>query len=135
MARDTIAAKVPSGRVKRTPVGQRNRLSIETQDPNYHYRIVNVYDSEGNPTNKLKERLAQGYEIDPDNKTVGDSRVDIGSSLGSAAEFSVGKGAKAVIMRIPREYYEEDQASKMALIDEQEKQMGLEAKDRANKRD
>lgn len=126
MAREQVA-KVPSGRVKRTPIAVRNRLSVKIQDPNYQYRIVNVTDAEGNPTNKLEARLEQGYEIDPDNQKVGDSRVDVPSSLGSAKEISVGKGARAVVMRIPREYYEEDQAAKQAQIDELESTMKSDA--------
>lgn len=120
------AAKVPSGRIKRTPIGVRNRLSVADQDPNYHYRVVNAYDADGNPTNKVEARLAQGYEF-VNGVQVGDSRVDSPSSLGSATEISVGKGARAVIMRIPKEYYDEDQAAKQATIDELEATMGLEA--------
>jgi hypothetical protein len=122
MAREQVA-KVPSGRVKRTPITVRNRLSIKEQDPNYVYRVVNVTDAEGNVTNNYEARLAQGYEIDPSNQKVGDSRVDNPSSLGSANEISVGKGARAVIMRIPREYYEEDQAAKQQAVDELEATM------------
>lgn len=125
MAKEQAATKVPSGRIKRTPIGVRNRLSVKDQDPNYHYRVVNAYDADGNPTNKVEARLEQGYEFVT--TKVGDTRVDNPSSLGSATEISVGGRARAVIMRIPKEYYDEDQAAKQAQIDELEASMGLEA--------
>ena len=125
MARQEVS-KVPSGRVKRTPITVRNRLSVKDQDPNYVYRIVNITDADGHPTNKLEARLEQGYEI-VENSKIGDRRVDLPSSLGSAGETSVGRGAKAITMRIPREYYEEDQAMKQASIDDLENTMNAEA--------
>ena len=128
MTREQVS-KVPSGRVRRTPVGVRNRLSVPNQDPNFHYRIVNVLDSDGNPTNKLEDRLSQGYEI-VEGVKVGDKRVDIPSPLGSASEISVGHGARAVVMRIPKEYYDEDQKYKQDRIDELESTMSIDAKNR-----
>lgn len=128
MTREQVS-KVPSGRVRRTPVGVRNRLSVPNQDPNFHYRIVNIVDVDGNPTSKYDDRIAQGYEV-VEGVKVGDKRVDIPSSLGSAAEISVGRGARAVVMRIPKEYYEEDQKYKQDKIDELESSMSVDAKTR-----
>lgn len=119
-----LATKSPSGRVKRTPIGQRNRLTVKDKDPNYFYRIVNTTD--GNGIDRIEEFKEAGYEV-VDN-TVGDKRVDNSTGIGKNPEFSVGGGVKAVVMRIPREYYEEDQSAKMAAIRAQEETMYQDAK-------
>jgi hypothetical protein len=108
--------KAPSGRVTRTPLGKRNILSVKGQDPNYEYRFVN----------EVEDRISQfqeaGYEIVPDTSaTVGDKRVNATSSIGSGKQVSVGQGTKAYLMRIKKEYYEEDQATKMAHVNEIER--------------
>lgn len=112
--------KLPSGRIRRTPLNVRNRLSIKDRDPNYHYRIVNVKDD------RVEQFKEQGYEIVQDTQ-VGDKRIDSPSVLGSSAEISVGQGMKAVLMRTPKEYFEEDQQMKQAQIDELEATMKSDA--------
>ncbi len=119
MARTTTATS-PSGRVRRTPITVRNRLTVKDQDPNYHYRIVNVRDD------RVQQFQEQGYELVQATE-VGDKRVDVPSTLGSGAEISVGQGTKAVLMRIPKEWYLEDQAAKQAQIDELEASMNADA--------
>lgn len=119
MARE-LTSKAPTGRARRTPITVRNRLTVKDQDPNYHYRIVNVKDDH------VEHLQAQGYEV-VQNTKVGDSRVDTSSALGSAAEISVGQGMKAVVMRIPKEWYEEDQAAKQAQNDALEASMNADA--------
>lgn len=119
-----LVSKSPSGRVKRTPVGQRNRLTVKDKDPNYHYRIVNTTDGQG--FDRLADFKAAGYEV-VDN-SVGDKRVDTNSGVGKNPEFSVGNGVKAVVMRIPKEYYDEDQEAKMGHIKAQEETMHQDAK-------
>ena len=55
---------------------------------------------------------------------IGDRRVEGAGALGSKAQASVDKtGAKAFLMRIKNEWYEEDQADKARSIAEQEKSM------------
>jgi hypothetical protein len=100
----------PSGttRAKRTPVGTRNVLTVAGKDElNFVYRIVN----------DTGDRIAQfqeaGYElVDSSTHRVGDKRVSAASPEGSKAQVSVGKGDKAFVMRIPKEFYNEDQAAK-----------------------
>lgn len=122
MARE-LTAKSPSGRVRRTPLSVRNKLSLKNRDPNYHYRFVNVKDD------RVEQFKEQGYEIVLGTE-VGDLRVDNPSALGSATEVSVGHATKAVLMRIPLEWYKEDQAFKQAKIDELEASMSTEAANR-----
>lgn len=109
-------AKAPSGRVKRTPVSGRNVLTVQGKDPNYMYRIVN--DDE----DRITRFLEGGYElVSDDSVKVGDKRVGNASSMGnSVKELSVGGGKKAVVMRIKREWYEEDQKAKQDFVNQQE---------------
>lgn len=109
------------GRVRRTPIGRRNRLTVENRDPNYHYRIVNDVDG------RVQDMIDLDYEIDP-TTTVGDKRVDTPSPLGSAKQISVGGGIKAVVMRKRKDWYEQDQAEKQSQIDDLEASMNEAAK-------
>jgi hypothetical protein len=115
-----LTPKRQSGRPSRTSLGRRNRLDVRDRDPNYQYRIVNA-NLESDP-DRVERLLEIGYEIVPAKKVgqVGDKRVDEPSAIGSASSVSVGKGTKGIVMRIPKEYYEEDQAAKQAEIDEVE---------------
>lgn len=108
-------AKAPSGRVKRTPVGGRNILTVSGKDPNFVYRIVN---DEDDRITRFKEG---GYELVPDETVkVGDNRANAASSMSSFKQLSVGGGKKAYLMRIRKEWYDEDQKEKQKRVDEQE---------------
>lgn len=110
MTREAIA-KAPSGRTERTPINRRNVLTVKGKDPNYEYRIVN---DEGD---RIQMFMEAGYEIVPkDSIKVGDKRVNVASSEGSVSHVSVGRGQKAFVMRIKKEWYQEDQAKKLADI-------------------
>ena len=107
-----LISKAPSGRVKRTPVSGRNRLTVQGKDPNYVYRIVN--DEEG----RIARFQEGGYELlDEEAVKVGDKRANQTSSEGSVKQLSVGGGKKAYVMRIRRDWYEEDQKAKQASVD------------------
>jgi hypothetical protein len=107
-------------RPRRVPLAGQSRLRVRDQDPNYKYRIVNA-NLESDP-DRVANLIEQGYEIVPKDVVgqVGDKRVDTPSALGSAGQISVGQGTKAVVMRIPKEYYDEDQAAKQAELDKVE---------------
>lgn len=101
------AAKSPSGRVRRTPVGTRNVLTVSGKDPNYVYRIVN------DTGDRVEQFKAAGYEtVSATEVQIGDRRVNAATPEGSIAQCSVGGGMKGVVMRIPKEWYDEDQAAK-----------------------
>jgi hypothetical protein len=108
-------------RPRRTPIGRRNRLSVENRDPDYQYRIVNDVDG------RVQDLLDQDYEIVLDAK-VGDKRVDEISSLGSAKQISVGNGIKAVVMKKRKDWFKEDQDLKQKEIDDLEASMNIAAK-------
>ena len=108
-------SKAPSGRVSRIPVSQRKVLTVKGKDPNYVYRIVNDQDD------RITQFKDAGYEIvQKETVEVGDKRASSGSSMGSIATMAVGRGQKAYLMRIPREFYVEDQALKQRTVDAQE---------------
>jgi hypothetical protein len=112
--KETIA-KAPSVRPKRIPVGYRNRFEVSNKDPNFTYRIVK--DAPG----RVQEFLDGGYEP-VDNKTtkLAAPRVDGGSSQGSVNSVPLGGGDTGVLMRIPKEMYEEDQKAKMDALKQKE---------------
>lgn len=115
MTKEAIAAKSLSGRVRRTPVGVRNVLTVNGKDPAYEYRIVN------DTGDRVEQFKAAGYDVvSASDVTVGDRRINAATAEGTAAQVSVGDGVKAVVMRIKKEWYEEDQAAKMRSVDETE---------------
>ena len=64
-----------------------------------------------------KEFQEAGYEVvQSESVEVGDKRAASGTSIGSAKTLSVGQGTKAYVMRIKKEWYEEDQRAKQGQI-------------------
>jgi len=119
---------VASARPRRTTLGKRNRLAIQNMEEGFTYRIVNDVDD------RVDYLKGIGYELCSKEQVgaIGNKRVDNTSSIGSTAHFSVGQGTKAVVMRIPREYALEDQAAKLAEIDEVEGTMKSDARKAAD---
>jgi hypothetical protein len=114
----TTNSQSPSGRPRRTPVGTRNKLTVANRDPNFEYRIVNDVD------NRIAEFQDAGWElVDKSEVRVGDRRVESASPEGSKAQISVGGGVKAFVMRIKKEWFNEDQAAKQARLNELEETM------------
>ena len=121
MTQETLVAKRKPRRVGINKT--RNVLTVEGKDPNFEYRIVN---DTGDRISQFEER---GYEVVSDtNIKVGDRRIANPTKEGSPIQISVGGGQKAFLMRLKKEFYEEDRKAKDALVDEQEKGMLAEAK-------
>lgn len=115
MTQKEAISKAPAGRVTRVPVSQRNILTVKGKDPNYEYRVVNDVDD------RVAQFVEGGYElVENESHDVGDKRVSQGTSVGSKKVFSVGQGTKAYLMRIKKEWYEEDQARKQGFVNQQE---------------
>lgn len=106
-------------RPRRVPVsGPRDILTVMDQDPNYVYRWVN--DTDG----RLDRFKLGGWEVVTGKHTVGMDSINSGSNkYGSAHAKQIGGGNWAVLMRIPKEYYDEDQKAKQDRIDEIEATM------------
>ncbi len=123
MTKEAIS-KAPEGRVKRASVRGRNILTVKGKDPNYVYRVVNDTDD------RIMELQERGYVVDTDQSVeVGDPRVSSGTPIGTTKQLSVGRGIKAYIMKIKREYYDEDVKEKMDFVDAQESAMKKKALD------
>ena len=126
MTRNAIV-KEPSGRPTRTPVGRRNILSVKGKEAGYEYRIVN---DEYDRIDAFKEA---GWEVVSNSDvSVGDKRVGNSTTPGSAAQVNVGGGNKAVVMRIKKEWYDEDQATKQTQARELEKSTRQDARNGAD---
>lgn len=105
------ATKAASGRVQRTPLQGKQPLAVRGKEPGFHHRIVNDRDD------RVADFIDAGYEVViSKDVTVGDKRVDRPSEEGTVKRISVGQGDKAVLMRIPQEWYDEDQAVKQARL-------------------
>ena len=90
---------------KRIPVGTQSKLTADNR-PGFKRRFVN--DEDG----RVDMFLRAGYEIVNDVDTIGQPRVGDASNTGSRPYKSVGGGMNAVLMEIPEEFYNEDQAAK-----------------------
>lgn len=115
MSQKEAISKTPERRVRRTPIGKRNVLSVTGKEAGFEYRFVN---DTGDRVETFKEN---GWEVvSTKGVRIGDKRVSAATPEGSIAKASVGDGIQAVLMRIPTEYYEEDQAAKQALVNASE---------------
>lgn len=86
---DKAATKVPSGRVKRTPLQGKQPLAVRGKEPGFQYRIVNDKDD------RVLDFQDAGYEIvDSKDAKVGDKRVDRATEDGSVKRISVGNGER-----------------------------------------
>jgi hypothetical protein len=122
MAEKENIAKLPSGRVRRSPLARKNILTVSGKDPAFHYRIVN--DTE----DRVAELTEQGYEPELASKVqVGDKRVSKATPEGSIMSMSVGSGRKAIVMKIRKDWYEEDQQIKQEHVAETERATKKEA--------
>lgn len=111
-------------RVKRTPVGgPRDILTVADQDPNYVYRWV--LDVPG----RVQRFVDGGYEFVQGNPEVGQNAVDRGTKVGSTVTRAGGSGQTLVLMRISKEWYDEDQKLKQESIDALENSMKAEAEE------
>ena len=115
MTRETVK----SARVARKPLHQRGPQAINGgKDPNFEYRFVN---DTGARIQNFKEA---GYELVSDDELiVGDARVKDASDLGSAKRVVSNDGTVSYLMRIKKEWHQEDQAAKMEQLKEQEASM------------
>ena len=102
---------------QRIPVGSGNKLAFEGRDPNYAYRVV--MDRPG----RLGMFLQAGYEFCTDETRVADKGVAEGSAIDTRVTVNLGAGDVGYLMRIPKEYYDEDQARKFEKIKAQESAM------------
>lgn len=122
---DKAIAKSPSGRIKRSERHARGPLNVRGKDDNFHYRFVNDVDD------NVVSFQEDGYDVAPGKDvSVGEGRVNTASTESAHVKrISVGQGVKSVLMRKPKDWYEEDQIEKEQRIKEQELSIKREALD------
>lgn len=89
-------------RPKRVPIGMRNRFEVANKSDEFHYRIV--ADSEGR-VDRFKEA---GYEPVLASETQLTSNRIVGGQEGTISTMPLGGGTTGVLMKIPKQWYEED---------------------------
>lgn len=106
-------------RKERIPVGgTRDILTVKNKDPNFEYRWVR--DVPG----RILRFQDGGWEVVTDDLQVGQRAVDSPSGkVASALTKHGGGNLTLVLMRIPKEWYDEDQTAKQDKVDAQEDSM------------
>jgi hypothetical protein len=105
-------------RPERIPVsGHRNIMTVHDQDPAFVYRWVNDVED------RIEIFKLGGWKLVEDKHQVGDRSVNSGTQLDKVVTKNVGAGRTSYLMKIEREFYEEDQAAKERAIAEKERSM------------
>lgn len=115
-----VLTKVEKKRTRVPVSDQRDQMTVRGLDTeNFVYRWVN------DVGDRIPKFLLAGYNfIKADDKVhVGETQIDWTKPQFSLVHRGVGGGVQAYLMGIPKEWYEEDQRSKDAKIDEAEKAM------------
>ena len=103
----TAAKKTTRKRKARTSVNNRQDvLTVEGKDPNYEYRIVN--DKPG----RIAQMENRDWEVASGDEKLISTFDNSSDDSGSVKSKMVGAGTNAILMRIPKEYFEEDKAEK-----------------------
>lgn len=101
----------------RVPLGNRARLSFNNLEEGYVYRVINDVDD------RIKRAEAAGYEFVESESSLGETRVADASKMGAKVSKPVGGGMTGYLMRIKKDWYDEDQKAKQARIDDTESAM------------
>jgi hypothetical protein len=104
-------------RPSRVPLGQRNRLTFKGLDPAYSYRLINDQEE------RLVQAQEAGYEFVTADQQMGDATPMAAKKLGKKVTKPVGHGTTGYLMRIKKDWYDEDQTAKMKRLDETEQAM------------
>lgn len=102
----------------RVPLGQRNPLKFR-EIPGYVLRVIN----DNGLDTRVQDALAAGYAPVTEAELLGISEVQTDGDVGRASPLSssvrrpVGKGVTGILMKIKKEWYDEDQAKKQAKDD------------------
>lgn len=122
------AKSTRADRPKRIPVsGHRDILTVGGKDPAFHYRWVMDTDQNGV---RIQKHLAAGYEFVDYNSVsgIGEARVANESGEGTLVRKPAGttgpEGADYLyLMRIHKEWYEEDQKAKLTEVNAREEEL------------
>lgn len=111
-------------RPARVPVsGNRDILTVDGKDPSFQYRWVLDASEDGQRIIRFTKAWWDLVRSDDGQHTVGQDMVYKTENVGSIIRVPAGSGKFYYLMRIPKEYYVEDQKSKAQEISEREKAM------------
>lgn len=114
MARATTRSSSTT-RPKRVPVsGNRDILTVSGKDDAYEYRIVNDRD------NRIQKFKDGGWEIADGDEQLSAGSLGDASAMGSIKSKDVGQGTHGIVMKIKKEWYDEDQKAKSSHTDAKE---------------
>ena len=105
---------------KRVSIADQKNITThcEANDPNFQYRFVVDYK---NKPGRIDKFLKAGYVNVKSGENAGDDAPMKATKVGRNVTIPSGNGETAYLMKIPKEYYEEDQAAKEAKLKEVEK--------------
>lgn len=108
---------------QRVPLGQRNVMTVPPHliEEGYVYRIIN--DKYRNAETRLADAMKGGWEFVEGDDAIGDPRSGDATKLDSRVARHVGNGVTGYLMRIRKDWYDEDQKVKQDKVDETEKAM------------
>jgi len=118
MAERKLQSTNRRGAPRRVPVsGTRDIFTVDNKDPNFQYRVVK--DKKG----RVDRFVQGGWEVVLDSQIqVGDTN-DRNISEGSPVKLDMGRGETGYLMRIPKEWHDEDQEAKETRLRAQESEM------------
>lgn len=104
----------------------RNVLAINHKEPGFEYRWIY------NDPDRVEKFEAAWWEVDTDprNQRPGDRKIDTAAGTSSVVEAKAGAGRKYVLMKIPKELFDQDQQAKLDEVDRIEAETLREAKQR-----
>jgi hypothetical protein len=112
------AAEDRATRPKRIPVSAPRAITdVYDKDDDYVYRWVIPTTKEPHRVERFKQG---GYEVVDQDVQVGEASVDSSTGPGSVVTMNHGQGSEAVLMRVKRDFYEEDQRTKQNKINASE---------------
>jgi len=122
MAERALKPSNRANRPRRVPVsGSRDILTIDKKEDGFEYRIVK--DKKG----RIDRFEKGGWEVVHNSETKVGDVDDKNISEGSPVKIDLGRGETGYLMRIPSEYYQEDQNAKEQNLRAKEQQMHTKA--------
>lgn len=95
--------------------GRRDVLTVKNKDPEYEYRWVN--DVEG----RIQDYMSAGWELAKGDEEIARKGIADPLPSGSVKRKPVGGGVEAVLMRIYKDWYDEDQTRKADYVNQIER--------------
>ena len=114
-AQPSAEAIARRARRTRSPIdGRRNILTVKGLAPGMVGRWVD------NTPERMEQLMERGYEPVRQPVQVGDVSIDSGAKIGAVTTKRVGGGREQILMQIPEEWYDADQAEKQKIVDARE---------------